>query len=314
MQLDLYSDKGTKLSKKITLDDSIFNAKVNNYLLSLAIYVYQKNQRQSTAHAKTRAEVRGGGVKPWRQKGTGRARAGSIRSPIWKGGGVVFGPRNKRNYKIKLSRKMRKSAIRSALSLFANEKKLIILDKVNIKDKKLTQQVEKLADKLAGEAKLLFIQDGKQRNLFLGSRNLKKVTVVNVNELSVYDLLNNAHLIILKDALEQINNFWGVGDGVSAKSKASSSTRLGTRGKDSKKEEKTETKAEREKSKVRSGAKVEAEGALDGLDLSTRVLNSLEKAGISDKKKLIYTIKKGEKIEGIGKKSMEKIKKVLKVK
>lgn len=304
MQLNLYSEKGAKLSKKITLDDFIFKSKINDYLLGLALYVYLKNQRQATAHAKTRGEVRGGGVKPWRQKGTGRARAGSIRSPIWKGGGVVFGPRTERNYKRKLSRKMRKAAVRSALSLFAKEGKLVVLEKADIKDKKMTQQVKALAEKLAGKEKALFVQSGKEKNLYLGSRNLKDVDVVSVNELNVYGLLSSANLVILKDALDVINSFWGVEgekkvEGKKSSPKASQPLAGKVKGK-----------------KVENGVKdkKERESGLHGLELSTRVVKSLEKAGIKGKDELAAVIKKGEKIEGVGIKSLDDIKKVLKIK
>lgn len=290
MQQQIYSLQGKKLAKKISLDDAVFNAKINKQLMNLAVYVYLTNQRKSTAHTKTKAEVRGGGAKPWRQKGTGRARHGSIRSPIWKGGGVTFGPRNERNYKRKLTKKMKKAAIRSVLSFFANEKKIIILESGNIKDGKLTKQVVDLTRKLPIEGKVLFIQNQKNKNLHLGARNLQDVNVINVNQINVYTILKHKNLVILEDAAEEIGKLWG-----GEKKAEKQITDV---------QKKTKAKKESESEKVSN--------SLEDLNLSTRVLSSLEKANIKNQSDLKRMIEKGEKVPGVGAKSVEDIKKLLK--
>ncbi len=204
MKLTLFSKKGKKTEKKVNLDDTVFKSNINEYLLSRYVYVYLQNQRQSNANTKDRGEVSGGGKKPWRQKGTGRARHGSIRSPIFKGGGVTFGPTNERNYTKKLNKKERKQAIRSALSLKAKNKELIIIDNLDINK---TQELEKLVKSLKLIGKVLFVQV-EDKGLYLASRNLKNIDVVRVGELNAYDILNNKFLVILKGALDLINDIW----------------------------------------------------------------------------------------------------------
>jgi large subunit ribosomal protein L4 len=293
MELNLYSSKGKKLVKKIHLEDFIFAAKINKPLMRTAIHVYLANQRQATAQVKTRGEVRGGGAKPWRQKGTGRARHGSIRSPIWKGGGVVFGPRKERIYKGKLTKKMKKAAIRSVFSYFAKNKQIIVLEGVDFGKSRFTKQLVYLTEKLPVGEKTLYIQKGNLKSLYLGSRNLSKINVLPVNEVNVYDLLNHKSLIILKDALEEINKFWGK--------------------REKKRIEETGKEETREK-KVSSGKGIQREGgSIEGLKLSSRVQNALLKSNIKSKEQLVNIIKKGEKIKGVGDKSLEEIRKILKL-
>lgn len=288
MEFPLYSSKGKKLSKKVTLEDGVFAAKINTPLMRTAVHVFLSNQRQATAHTKTRGEVRGGGAKPWKQKGTGRARHGSIRSPIWKGGGVVFGPRTERNYKRKLPNKMKKAALRSALSYFASDKRLVILESLDVDQNRLTKQVLGLTEKLPVEGKVLYIQKGNLKNLYLGSRNLKHINVITVHEVNVYTLLNHKFLVILQDALEDIYKFWG-----------------------RTKEVKDHGKEKVVRKKVGAGAKEKK--TLGDMGFSTRVVNALQKQGITTSAKLEEKVRKGEKIEGVGAKSMEEIKKVLKI-
>lgn len=283
MEYKLFDKNGKATGKKVKLDDSVFGAPVNEYLLELSVYVYLSNQRKSTAHTKTRAEVRGGGAKPWKQKGTGRARHGSIRSPIWKGGGVTFGPRKERNYKKKMTKKMKKVAIRSAFSLYAKDKKLAIIDTLEIKDKKLTKQVVDLTSKLTDAKKVLYIKNQNNKDFFLGSRNLKDVNVINVNQVNVYTLLNHNFIVVLNDSLEVISKYWGKG----GKQKEDKPKKI------SKKTKKEETK-------------------LDNLGLPTRVMSALEKSKITTVQQLKEKVEKGEKIAGVGEKSLQDIKKVLK--
>jgi large subunit ribosomal protein L4 len=300
MQLSLYNSKGKKIAKKVELEDSVFARRTNKILMKLAVYVYLSNQRVSTAHAKTRSEVRGGGVKPWRQKGTGRARAGSIRSPIWKGGGVVFGPRNVRNYKKKMSKNMKKAAIKSAFSYFASEKKIVVLESVDLKDKYLTKQTVELTAVLPVEKKVLYIQDGKQQKLYLGSRNLKKINVINVNEVNVYTLLNHDYLVIFKDALDDISKFWG---------KGSKEKLVGKKMEKSKEIGKKKYVSEKKTLKKEK----DEENVLEDLGLSRRIVNALSKQNIKTKVELGDAIKSGKKIKGVGEKSLEEIKKTLKI-
>ncbi len=301
MDLNLYSKTGRKLKKKVKLDDSVFGAKVNPYLVSLAVRIYLGNQRKSTAHTKTRAEVRGGGKKPWAQKGTGRARHGSIRSPIWKGGGVTFGPRKERNYKRKLSKGMKKAAIRSAFSDFAGRKKIIIIEKIDLENKRMTKQVIKLTDKLTVEKKVLYIQKGKNRNLYLGSRNLKDIDTININEVNVYNLLNNDCLVIIEDVLEDISKFWGLG-------KASDKDK-----EDKKKIKRVSSRSSAKKSEKKKTERGKENKDIKELKLPARVENVLKKEGIKTRDELRSFINSGRKIRGIGEKSVEHIKKKIKI-
>lgn len=297
MELNLYNSKGKKLTKKVKLDESVFKAKVNEYLMGLAVYVYLSNQRKSTAHTKTRAEVRGGGKKPWAQKGTGRARHGSIRSPIWKGGGVAFGPRNEKNYKKKLSKKMKKAAIRSVFADFAERKRIIILENIDFKDGKLTKQMIELTEKLPVKDKVLYLQNGKMKRLFLGSRNLKKINVISVNEVNVYTLLKCSYLVIQQEVLEDISKFWG---------------REITRKVKKEKIKQVKVSDQKKVSKAKDSKGVKGEG-IENLDLSKRVVSALIRQKINTKKQLVDSIKSGKKIKGIGEKSLNEIKKILKI-
>lgn len=295
MELYLYSSKARKISRKVKLDDLVFKAKINEPLMRMAIHVHLFNQRQSTAHTKIRSEVRGGGKKPWRQKGTGRARHGSIRSPIWKGGGVVFGPRKVRNYKRKLSKKMKKLAIRSAFSYFAKQKQIVILERLDFSEKRLTKQVVDLTDKLPVEGKVLYIHKGNLQKLYLGSRNLKKINVASINEVNVYKLLDHNYLIILEDTLEDISKFWGKGES----KKGISKDKVTQKGKETKERKKIVSRKEE---------------SLESLGLETRILTALQRQSINTSSELVKTIEKGEKIKGIGEASLIKIREVLKIK
>jgi len=292
MQLNLYSKSAKKLNKNVKLDESVFSSGINEYLMNLAVLIYLGNQRQSNAHTKIRSEVRGGGAKPWRQKGTGRARHGSIRSPIWRGGGVTFGPRNDRNYKRKLTKKMKKAAIRSAFSFFAKEKNIVIIESIEFGKDKLTKKLIEINEKLPAKKKVLYIQDGKNRELYLASRNLKNINVVNVDEINVYKLLNHESLVILESALEKINKKW---------KKERSKKAVDRKHKVKKTSKKKVTKKSGKKKKV----------LIKETDLSKRVKSALEKENVKTTDELMEMIDKGEKIKGIGKKSLSEIKKVL---
>jgi large subunit ribosomal protein L4 len=175
-------------------------------LLAQAVYTYQSNQRQANAQTKDRSEVSGGGKKPWRQKGTARARHGSTRSPIWAGGGVTFGPTKERNYKKRMNKKMRKQAVRSGFSLMAKNGNVLILEKI---DPKKTNEVQKIIKKMKLEdKKVTFIQED-EKGLFRSARNMDRVDAKRVGELSTYDVLNAGVMIILDEALDTISQKWG---------------------------------------------------------------------------------------------------------
>lgn len=306
MELNLYSSEGRKLNKKVKLDQSVFISRVDKSLMSMAVRVYLMNKRQNVAHVKTRGEVRGGGRKPWAQKGTGRARHGSIRSPIWKGGGVVFGPRKNRSFTKKLPKKMKKAAIRSALSYFAKEKKIIVLQDIEIRKHHLTKQLIDLTKSLPVEGKVLYIQDGSKNQLFLASRNLKDINAIGIGELNIYKLLYHDCLVILQDTLNIFSKFWG-----SKKVEKVKGIEL----KDRRRKIKTEVKKDKKVSKPKEEAVRRGVGKdLGSLKLGIRIENALKKQGINTKNKLERIIKSGKKIEGVGEKSLEKIRRKLKVK
>lgn len=195
--------------EEISLPDSVFGVKMNLDLLRQAIKIYQNNKRQGTAHAKTRGEVSGGGRKPWRQKGTGRARHSSIRSPVWIGGGVTFGPRNEKVYNRKLPKKMKRLALLMVLSEKARTNSVLILDKIDIepaKTKLMAQTIDNLRNKVETfkEGSILFALDGKDDKIARVSRNIPKVKTMEARELNSLDLLSYQHLVIPKQAVKVI--------------------------------------------------------------------------------------------------------------
>ncbi len=201
-QIDLYNLSREKVGE-VELRDEVFNGPVKPHLFYEVVKWQLAKRRRGTASTKTRAEVRGGGRKPWRQKGLGRARAGSIRSPLWRGGGVVFGPKP-RDYSYPLPKKVRRAALRSALSLRYKEGKLTVLDGFDlgqIKTKLFVEAMEKLG--LKGE-KVLIVTDGKDEVLERSARNVPWAKVLRCEGLNVYDVLNYRHLLILRSALPKI--------------------------------------------------------------------------------------------------------------
>jgi large subunit ribosomal protein L4 len=182
-----------------TLNEMIFGAKPRTHLLHQAVVMQLANRRTGSAATKSKGFVSGGGKKPWRQKGTGRARAGSIRSPIWVGGGTVFGPQP-RDYSYRMPRTARREALLSALSLKKRESKLIVVDKLELEQAKTKLMVRALAELKVASALLVIPQaDAKIER---SARNLPKVKVLRVEGLNVYDLLRYEHLILTDDALK----------------------------------------------------------------------------------------------------------------
>lgn len=199
-KLDVLNLKGEKV-KEIKLNDAIFNIEPNLDSVKKMIRLQRNSWRQGTQKAKTRAEVRGGGKKPWRQKGTGRARQGSIRAPHWVGGGVAFAP-TPRDYTFKINKKERKLALKSALSIKANDKAIKVFDSLELPSLK-TKEAAELLSKLKLDGKLLFVTNNDSENLYLATRNLGNVIVIMDDEINVYDLID-ADTIVIDEA--SINN------------------------------------------------------------------------------------------------------------
>ena len=193
-------DQNGKESGEVTLNDKVFAIEPNESVIFDAIIRQRAGKRQGTSKVKNRSAVRGGGKKPWRQKGTGRARQGSIRSPQWRGGGVVFGP-TPRSYAYTMPRKQRRLAIKSVLSQKLIDEDLIVLDKLTMSAPK-TKEFVSMLDSLKVEGKVLVVSD--DENVKLSARNLTNVKVVPVNGLNVEDAVNYEKLILTQDAVKKI--------------------------------------------------------------------------------------------------------------
>lgn len=198
MQSKIISQKGKAVEKKLTLDKEVWGLPENIDLLTQVLYVFNSNKRRSTAHAKTRAQVAGGGRKPWRQKGTGRARAGSIRSPLWVKGGVTFVPSD-RNWKKKLNEKMRKKAIAIALSSKLKDEGIKF---VKFNDKDEVKDLRKDIAKLSGDIKTLVVSENEK--VLKSIRNVEKFKTTNPKTLNIFNSLDNKQMIIDVDAVEVI--------------------------------------------------------------------------------------------------------------
>jgi len=204
-KIDVYNIEGKKVSE-IDLNKEIFGIKPNETIVHSVLVNYMANQRQGTANTKTRAEVSGGGRKPWKQKGTGRARQGSIRSPQWYKGGIALGPKPK-EYRYRVNKKERQLAIKSVFSSKVLENDLVVLDKIifdEIKTKKMIQTLSNL--KLDG--KILIILPEKDEKVQKSSRNIEKVKTTLVNTLNVYDLLKYKKIVITVEAINKIEEVY----------------------------------------------------------------------------------------------------------
>lgn len=190
---------------KISVSDKIFDNESDPSIVHSSVLTYLSNQRQGTHATKTRAFVRGGGKKPWKQKHTGRARHGSTRSPIWRGGGITFGPQP-RDYSKKLPKKVKKQALLKALSMKYKDSEIIVLDKINI-EKPYTKEVVKILKALdLIDKKVLFVTNEIDKNLILSARNIPTVNVTNTSELNVYQLVTHDYILFTEEAIKQINN------------------------------------------------------------------------------------------------------------
>lgn len=214
MNYTLY-DQNAENVGKVSLPDSIFDVPMNNDLLHQIVVSQMANRRQNIAHTKQRGEVRGGGKKPWRQKGTGNARHGSIRSPIWKGGGATFGPRAEIDFKKSINKKMARKALFIALSSKLKDKELIIMDEVkmeNWKTKEMASIIKKIAELFKSKhATILLITDKKMKDTVERIvRNLPKVDVIEAKNLNALDVVARKNLIMLKNSIGVIEKVFHV--------------------------------------------------------------------------------------------------------
>ncbi len=190
---------------KMDLNDAVFGVEINEHLLHLAVVAQLANKRQGTQKALTRAEVSGGGRKPWRQKGTGHARQGSIRAPQWKGGGVVFAP-VPRDYTTTMNKKEKRAALKSALTNAVQENKLIVVDEIKFDEIK-TKNFQAMLDALKVE-KAFVLLDSNDKNTVLSARNITDIKTAGVNELNVYDVLKYQTVVATKAAVEKIQEVY----------------------------------------------------------------------------------------------------------
>ncbi len=204
MTLELLKIDGSSSGEKIELADDIFGIEPNDHAIYLAVKAYLANQRQGTHKAKERGEVRGGGKKPWKQKGRGGARAGTTRSPLWIGGGTIFGPRP-RDYRQNLTKKVKKLARKSALSYKVKDEQLMIVEDFNFEKPKTKEFIGILdALKINGK-KVLLLTNETSETIYKSGRNIQKVKVLEAAKASTYDILNNQVLVLQKSAVDVIN-------------------------------------------------------------------------------------------------------------
>ena len=203
-KVSLYNMKAETVGE-IELNDAVFGAEINEHLVHMSVVQQLANNRQGTQQAKTRGQVSGGGKKPWRQKGTGHARQGSIRAPQWKGGGVVFAP-VPRDYSFKMNKKEKRAALKSALSSRVNEEKLFVLDELALDEVKTKKFAAILNALKLGKA--LVVLDELDDNLILSARNIPGVKTAQVNSINVYDILKYDNLLLTKAVAKEIEEVY----------------------------------------------------------------------------------------------------------
>ncbi|HHX51382.1 MAG TPA: 50S ribosomal protein L4 [Clostridia bacterium] len=197
----VYNTEGQEIGE-LELSDRVFGAKINPAVMHSVVVMQMANRRRGTASTKTRAEVRGGGRKPWRQKGTGRARVGSIRSPLWRTGGITFGPKP-RNFRYRVPKKVRQLALKSALSAKVKEGNLIVLDNLAFAEPK-TKAMVQILNSLKVNRKALVVTADANNNVQKSARNIPGILPLEASGLNVYDLLKHDHLIMTKEAVARV--------------------------------------------------------------------------------------------------------------
>jgi large subunit ribosomal protein L4 len=209
MATPTFTKSGTKATTAVTLDKKVFAVEVPNHQLLKDAYVaYLANGRVNLAVTKTRGLVSGGGKKPWKQKGTGRARFGSSRVPIWRGGGITFGPTGNENYSKKLPLKAKRTAIRQALTLANGAGKISVIETFDGKDAKVSTTV-KLLDKLGANRSILLVVENKDEMVDRATRNIPSLKVVQAKYLNVYDILNADSIVLTKNSLDIVSDWLG---------------------------------------------------------------------------------------------------------
>ena len=200
----VYNMEGNEVGT-MELNDAVFGVEINEHLVHLAVVRQLANNRQGTQKAKTRSEVSGGGRKPWRQKGTGHARQGSIRAPQWTGGGVVFAP-VPRDYEVKMNKKERRAALKSALTSKVQENKLVVVDSLALAETK-TKEMQKVLTNLKADKALVVTADDDQK-VVLSARNIADVQTATVNTINVYDVMKHNTVVVTKDAVASIEEVY----------------------------------------------------------------------------------------------------------
>ena len=200
----VYNMEGKEVGS-LELNDAVFGVEINEHLVHMAVVQQLANNRQGTQKAKTRSEVRGGGRKPWRQKGTGHARQGSIRAPQWTGGGVVFAP-TPRDYSFKLNKKEKRAALKSALTSRVNDKKLIVVDELKLDEIKTRKFVEVLNN--LNVKKALVVLNENDQNVVMSARNIPAIKTALTNTINVYDILKYDTVVVTKDAVATIEEVY----------------------------------------------------------------------------------------------------------
>ncbi len=201
-KVDIYNLEGNKVSD-MELNDSVFGVERNNALVHQVYVAQAANRRSGSAHAKIRSDVRGGGKKPWKQKGTGNARAGSIRSPLWRGGGVTFGPLKGKNYAKNINEKMKRKALLIALSEKARMDKIFVIDSLKMDELK-TKIVFSMIKNIGIEKNMLFGLAISESDTYKATRNVEKAKTIETEKLNVYDVMNAEYLVLSAESLNQI--------------------------------------------------------------------------------------------------------------
>ncbi|MDY0234868.1 MAG: 50S ribosomal protein L4 [Gudongella sp.] len=204
-KVNVYNMQG-EVVEEMELNDTIFGIEINEHAVYEVVKNQLANKRQGTQSAKTRAEVRGGGRKPWRQKGTGRARQGSTRSPQWKGGGVVFAPKP-RDYSYSVPKKVKRLALKSALTAKVNDNEIIIVDEFKLAAPK-TKEMKKILSNLNADRKALIVTDVKNVDVIRSANNMPYIATTIVNTLNVYDILKYNSFIITKEAVKKVEEVY----------------------------------------------------------------------------------------------------------
>ena len=207
-ELPVYDQTGDKVGD-MSLGSDVFGAEINEHVVHRAVTAQLAAKRTGTADTKNRSEVKGGGQKPWRQKGTGRARHGSIRSPLWSGGGTTFGPSKERNYKKDIPQKEKQLAVKSALTDKVNEEQLLAVDEFEFTKPQTKQMVGVLEDLELVDQKVLLVLADKDENVYKSARNIPGVRVTTADRITVYDILNCDQLVMVKEAINRVEEVLG---------------------------------------------------------------------------------------------------------